>query len=321
MSADDLIYFPDTKPGFRRRRCGRGFTYIGQDGAILRDANIRARLKSLAVPPAYTDVWYCPDPSGHLLATGRDAKGRKQYIYHPAWTAAQSDAKFEALVPFGKRLPRLRRRLSRDLGSDAGSRNFALAAAVTLIDKTAIRLGSPEYRVENGSYGALTLRDHHVKIDGSRIKFRYDAKGGQQVQHRMKDAKLASILQDITDVPGRTILTWVDPSGASQTLTSSGLNAYIAEAIGLEDVSAKTFRTWIGSCAAFEVACKGPASISEMATAAAERLHNTQTIARNSYIHPAIIDLADCAPPSCDPASTDGLRVAEQNLLEFLQTL
>ncbi|MCK0097690.1 DNA topoisomerase IB [Yoonia sp. F2084L] len=319
MSADTLVYYPDTQPGYGRRRCGRGFTYFDVDGATLRDAVMRGRLKALAVPPAYTDVWYCPDPLGHLQATGRDAKGRKQYIYHPSWTDAQAEAKFNGLAAFAACLPRLRRRLQRDLATEPGTRDYALAAAVTLIDRTAIRLGSPQYAAENGSYGALTLREKHIDVAGSEIKLRYDAKGGQKVSHKMKDAKLASILDDLTDLPGRTVLTWIDSAGAPQTLTSGALNTYIADAAGIEGATAKSFRTWIGSCAAFEVACEGPATITQMATAAADVLHNTPTIARNSYIHPAIIDLADQPVPDFATVKTDGLRVAEQRLLGFLQ--
>ena len=319
MSAEALVYFPDTQPGYGRRRCGRGFTYIDLDGATLRDVTTRAQLKALAVPPAYTDVWYCPDPLGHLQATGRDAKGRKQYIYHPSWTEAQAEAKFDGLADFGACLPRLRRRLQRDLAAEPGTRDYALAAAVTLIDRTAIRLGSPQYAEENGSYGALTLREKHIDVAGSEIELRYDAKGGQKVQQTMKDAKLASILEDMTDLPGRTVLTWVDDAGAVQTLTSGALNTYIADAAGIEGATAKSFRTWIGSCAAFAVACAGPATITQMATAAADVLHNTPTIARNSYIHPAIIDLAGQPAPDFTPVTTDGLRVTEQRLLGFLQ--
>ncbi|SIT90336.1 DNA topoisomerase-1 [Yoonia rosea] len=319
MSAAALVYYPDTEPGYGRRRCGRGFSYLDLDGTLLRDDDIRERLKSLAVPPAYTDVWYCPDPLGHLQATGRDARARKQYLYHPAWTATQARAKFDGLAEFGACLPRLRRRLQRDLGAEPGTRDYALAAAVTLIDRTAMRLGSPQYAEENGSYGALTLREKHLDVVGSEIKLHYDAKGGKEVHQQMKDPKLASILEDMTDLPGRTVLTWVDDAGAAQTLTSGALNSYIAEAAALEGATAKSFRTWIGSCAAFAVACDGSATITQMAAAAADVLHNTPTIARNSYIHPAIIDLAGRPVPDFEPVTTSGLRVAEQQLLGFLQ--
>lgn len=321
MSAAALVYYPDTQPGYGRRRCGRGFSYLDLDSTVLRDDDIRGRLKSLAVPPAYTDVWYCPDPLGHLQATGRDARARKQYLYHPAWTATQARAKFDRLAEFGACLPRLRRRVQRDLGTEAGTRAYALAAAVTLIERTAMRLGSPQYAEDNGSYGALTLREKHLDVAGSEIELRYDAKGGQQVHQQMKDPKLASILEDMTDLPGRTVLTWVDDAGAAQTLTSGALNSYIAEAAALEGATAKSFRTWIGSCAAFAVACDGSATTTQMAAAAADVLHNTPTIARNSYIHPAIIDLAGRPAPDFAPVTTSGLRVAEQQLLGFLQDI
>lgn len=321
MTGQDLTYYPDTEPGFARRRRGRGFSYLDQAGKLLRDGAERERLKAMAVPPAYTDVWYCPDPNGHLQATGRDARGRKQYIYHPVWTQTQSEAKFEGLLQFGENLPRLRRRVQRDLDADVGTRDYALAAAVTLIDRTALRVGNPHYTEENGSYGALTLRARHVDIEGNTINLDYDAKGGQKVSRTVRDAKLARILSDVNDLPGATVLSWIDADNTAQTLTSGALNTYICEAMDIDGVSAKSFRTWIGTCAAFDVACEGKATISAMAEAAAEVLNNTPTIARNSYIHPAVIDLADVESVEFEPVTTDGLRVGEQRLLGFLQNI
>lgn len=318
MNASELIYYPDEKPGMTRKRRGRGFAYFDTSGALIRDKTQRGRLVALAVPPAYTDVWMCPTPSGHLQATGRDAKGRKQYLYHPNWTLAQAAAKFDGLADFGHALPRIRRRVQQDLQEDAGDREFAIAAAVTLIDRASLRVGNPQYLDENGSYGALTLRNRHVSLSGNQIDLRYLAKGGQKVRRKMTDAKLARVLGKINDLPGATLLSWIDDDGNSQALSSEALNGYIADTADVEGVTAKTFRTWAGTCTAFEVAEDGRATIKDMSDAAAETLHNTPKIARNSYIHPDVIALAGQQMPKFAPKERSGLRVAEQRLLGFL---
>ncbi len=320
MKRAGLIYYPDSEAGITRKRRGRGFSYVDPDGGLIKDADERQRLTSLAVPPAYDDVWMCPVPNGHLLATGRDVKGRKQYLYHPDWTAFQAQAKFDDLPVFGHALPRIRRRLQNDLQEDVGEKDFALAAAVTLIDRTALRVGNPQYREENGSYGALTLRNRHIAVSGNEILLKYRAKGGQKVRAKTTDAKLARILGKIDDLPGATLLTWVDDDGVPQTLSSDALNNYISDAAGEDGITAKTFRTWAGTCAAFAVAMDGHATIKDMATAAAEVLHNTPTIARNSYIHPKVIALVGQDPPDFQPDARSGLKVIEQHLLGFLET-
>lgn len=319
MTPAGLIYFPDTEPGFSRQRRGRGFSYLDASGALITDQAERKRLAALAVPPAYEDVWMCPVENGHLLATGRDDRGRKQYLYHPDWTAFRARTKYDDLPAFGHALPRIRRRVEADLKEDAGERDFALAAAVTLIDRTALRVGNPQYVAENGSYGALTLRNKHISMSGSEIALRYQAKGGQKIRRKVTDAKLARILDKISDLPGATLLSWIDDDDQPQALSSDALNAYLADAAGVDGVTAKTFRTWAGTCAAFEVAEQGQASIKDMAEAAAAALHNTPTIARNSYIHPAVIDLANTKAPDFAPATRHGLRVSEQRLLGFLE--
>lgn len=318
MNASSLIYYPDTKPGMTRKRRGRGFSYFDVAGQLVREKAERERLAHLAVPPAYEDVWMCPVPNGHLQATGRDAKGRKQYLYHPDWTQAQAAAKFEGLAEFGCALPRIRRRVQKDLQEDVGDKEFAIAAAVTLIDRTGLRVGNPQYLEENGSYGALTLRKRHVSFSGNQIDLNYCGKGGQMVHREMTDAKLARILGEINDLPGATLLSWVDDDGDAQTLSSEALNGYIAQAAGIEGASAKAFRTWAGTCAAFVVAETGGATIKDMSEAAAEALHNTPSIARNSYIHPDVIALAGQSPPKFKPEKRSGLLVSEQRLLGFL---
>lgn len=313
-----LVYYPDDQPGITRRKCGRGFSYVAPDGTAIDDREERARLAAMAVPPAYADVWMSPLHNGHLYATGRDEKQRKQYRYHPDWTAAQARTKFDRLAAFGYLLPRIRRRIRKDLAEDAGDKVFALASAVSMIDRFALRVGNEAYTRENGSYGALTLRSRHVSLKGDRIALNYTAKGGKQVRKKMADRTLSRILNKIHDLPGATLLTWLDDDGAPQTLNSDTLNRYIADAAGDDDVTAKTFRTWAGTLAAFEVAEAGPTTIKAMAEAAAKRLHNTATIARNSYIHPDVIDLADSDIALPPPAKISDLRVAEQRLLGFL---
>ena len=318
MGAGELIYYTDDRPGIRRQRRGRGFSYVAPDGTTIARGTERARLEALAVPPAYEDVWMCPVANGHLQATGRDARQRKQYRYHEAWSAAQAETKFAGLAEFGHLLPRLRRRVARDLKGEAGERDFALASAVALIDRTSIRVGNPDYTRENGSYGALTLRRHHVKLEGDRIRLRYKGKGGKLVRRQMNDRTLSRILGKIGDLPGREILTWVDADGEAQGLGSSALNRYISEAAGGAEVTAKTFRTWAGTRAAFEVAEAGGASIKATAEAAAEELANTPTVARNSYIHPAVIGLAGADAPEVEGLGLSGLYAAENRLLAFL---
>lgn len=315
----DLVYVSDDQPGIRRQRRGRGFSYLAPDGTTIARGAERARLEALAVPPAYENVWMCPLPNGHLQATGRDARARKQYRYHEKWAQEQARTKFEGLIAFAHRLPRLRARVQRDLEEQAGAKEFALACAVSLIDRTSLRVGHPEYTEQNGSYGALTLRGRHVSLDKDGIRLRYTAKGGKAVKRLVKDRKLARLLEKIGDLPGAELLTWVDEGGSPQTLGSQTLNAYIADAAGADDITAKTFRTWAGTLAAFEVGEKGGATIKQMTTAASARLSNTPTVARNSYVHPDVIDLAGADALSGYDAGRSGLRAAENRLLAYLE--
>ena len=319
IAATDLVYVSDDQPGITRRRHGRGFTYIAADGTTIARGPERKRLEALAVPPAYEDVWMCPLPNGHLQATGRDTRARKQYRYHPDWAEAQARTKFDSLIEFGEVLPRIRRHVRRDLQEDVGDRAFALASAVALIDRTAIRVGNPDYTRENGSFGALTLRRKHIALDDSGIRLRYVAKGGKQVRRHLNDKRLSRILDKISDLPGAELLTWVDDEGAAQTLSSNALNTYIAEAAGTDGVTAKTFRTWTGTLAAFQVAEQGNSTIKAMAEAAAAELSNTATIARKSYIHPAVIDRAGQEPLDIEGYDRNDLRLAEGRLLRFLE--
>ena len=319
MGGAGLTYYGDDRPGISRQRRGRGFTYKAPDGTTIARGEERARLEAMAVPPAYEDVWMTPLANGHLLATGRDARNRKQYRYHEKWSEAQAETKFASLVDFAHALPRLRRFVAGDLDQQAGERSFALASAVTLIDRASLRVGNPDYTRENGSYGTLTLRSRHVKLDGNVIRLRYTAKGGKKVRRQINDRTLAKTLEKINDLPGAELLTWADAQGEVHQLNSAGLNAYIAEVTGCDDFTAKTFRTWAGTVAAFEAAEKGQATIKQLAEAAAAQLSNTPTVARNSYIHPAVIDLAGEAPPEIKVGRKTGLFASEARLLTYLE--
>ncbi|MCB1341333.1 MAG: DNA topoisomerase IB [Pseudooceanicola sp.] len=312
-----LIWYPDSRPGIARRRAGRGFTYTGPDGTTIARGPERDRIEALAVPPAYDRVWISPRANGHLQATGLDTRARKQYRYHAKWSEAQSEQKFSLLPDFGRALPRIRRRIARDLAEEPGAETFALAAALLLIDRLSLRVGNEEYARENGSYGALTLKRRHLRLTRTGLMLNYTAKGGKPVRRRLTDRKLLRVLNTIRDLPGAELLTWTDDTGTPRSLSSSALNNYLSEAGG-GDFTAKTFRTWAGTLAAYEVAETGPASIKALCAAAADRLANTPAVARRAYIHPAVIALAGEAPPAPTPAGLTGLAAAENRLLGFL---
>ncbi len=316
-----LVYVTDQDPGITRSRRGRGFTYIAPDGTTIARGPERKRIEALAVPPAYEDVWICSKANGHLQATGRDARRRKQYRYHPEWSEARSNTKFDELATFGDVLPTIRRRVERDLEMEPGDTEFALAAAVKIIDRTALRVGHPEYTRQNGTYGALTLRSKHLSLGDDEIALNFEAKGGKKVRKLITDQKLQKLLHVINDLPGATLLTWTDADGMPQKLSSQALNAYLADAAGDTNVTAKSFRTWAGTLAAFSCAEGGNVTIKDMAQAAATRLHNTPTVARNSYIHPAVIDLAGQEFAPIQPVKKAGLFAAEQRLMGLLLSL
>ncbi|NDV02393.1 DNA topoisomerase IB [Pseudoroseicyclus tamaricis] len=317
----DLVYYPDDQPGIRRKRCGRGFSYIGPDGTRIDRGTERARLQKLAVPPAYENVWISPLHNGHLQATGMDVRKRKQYRYHPDWSAARSETKFGALAEFGRALPAIRRRITRDLSHEAGDRDFALAAAALLIDRLALRVGNDAYLKANGSYGALTLKRQHVRLKDDGLHISFTAKGGKKVRRRVSDRKLQRVLERARDLPGAELLVWVDKHGERHRVGSAELNAYLADAShGVTGVTAKTFRTWAGTRAAFEAAEGAERlSIKLMAEAAADELGNTPTIARNSYIHPDVLSLAEERVTFPPEVELTGLHAAERRLLAFLE--
>ena len=326
-----LTYVSDSSPGISRRRCGRGFRYLLPSGRTLRDPTQKARIKSLAIPPAYEDVWICPAPNGHIQATGLDVRGRKQYRYHERWRAFRDHLKFSDLQQFGVVLPRLRRRVRDDLKADVGSLSFTLAAMVRLLDTVPLRIGDPDYRDENGTFGATTLENRHLRLDGDIIRLSFTAKGGKRVRRRLQNSRLHKVLEQIADLPGRELFVWEDDHGDIQPVDSRRLNNYLGEATGDETITAKTFRTWAGSVVAFDTAVNAlqqdeAPSIKLLTEAAAKRLHNTPAICRRSYIHPAVIDLAQSAAhqklaakiAQRQPSISD-LRQSEAGLMAYLE--
>ena len=324
-----LVYYPDNRPGISRVKRGRGFSYLAPDGTTIANAVERARLASLAVPPAYRKVWICPKPNGHLQATGIDDRERKQYRYHPLWSEFRSQRKFDQLPAFARTLPRIRRRLARDLEADPGTQRFALAALVSLIDRIGIRVGNRDYLEENGSYGATTLKRRQMRLLSDRIVLKYKAKGGMRVQQTLKNPKLHRVLQEIDDLPGADLFTWLDAQGHPHPLRSETVNEYLGEISGEAIHTAKTFRTWLGTLRAFQAAedaAEGRLTVKAMALAASQQLGNTPTIARNSYIHPAVIALAEHEPDdrreklaAGAAMRVSGLSRGESTLCNFLE--
>ena len=329
LNATGLIYVSDSEPGIRRQRAGRSFCYRLPDGSLLRDAAVKARIAALGLPPAYENVWICLEENGHLQATGYDARGRKQYRYHPDWQALKSGDKFDQLIAFGRALPKLRRAVRRDLDGPPGRIETMLAAITVLLDEAQLRVGNRAYAEENRTYGATTLLKRHVSLSDGRIELRFAAKGGKRVRRTLKHPRLQRLLEECADLPGRRLFVWKDEADGVHPVDSGRLNTYLADISGIA-VSAKTFRTWAGSLAAFSVARHaveegGRPAIKAMAQAAAELLHNTPAIARSSYIHPDIVALAD-APEALQralrrpPKAVAGLRAEEERLLRFLES-
>ncbi|HKG24294.1 MAG TPA: hypothetical protein VKB09_01545 [Thermomicrobiales bacterium] len=296
--AAGLRYVSDNGPGIRRKRRGKRFSYLGIDGEPIRDERELARIKALVIPPAWTDVWICPSPRGHIQATGRDARGRKQYRYHPRWRALRDETKYGRLQAFGETLPRLRRRVEEDLARPGLPREKVLATVVRLLETTLIRVGNEEYARQNESYGLTTLRDDHVEVSGATVRFSFRGKSGKEHTVGVHDRRLAAIVKRCRDLPGQELFQYQGEDGEPHTIGSADVNAYLREAMG-EEFTAKDFRTWAGSVlAAQELLRCGPAESETAArrnTVAAiqtvsERLGNTPAVCRRCYVHPAVID-------------------------------
>ena len=289
---DHLIFVDDQLPGITRKGAGKGWAYYDPKGRLIKDRVEKKRLNAIALPPAYTDEWFCPAPNGHILATGYDAKGRKQYRYHPDFRAMKESEKFDRCLAFGELLPLMRKRVKEDLEGDAPTRDRTLAAVVRLLDMGFIRIGNQAYAKSNKSFGASTLRDRHARIEGNTVTISFVGKGGKQRDLTLEDEKLARAVQDARDVPGYHLFQYVDPDGTRHEIGSGDVNAYLRETMG-EEFSAKNFRTWHASVLGFGLLADAEEkpTITMVLDDVSERLGNTPAVARKSYIHPAVIDV------------------------------
>jgi DNA topoisomerase I len=292
-----LVYVSDADPGITRRRAGKGFAYRAPDGSAVRDAATLARIRALAIPPAYTDVWICRSARGHLQATGRDARRRKQYRYHAQWSATRGDGKFDRIVAFGKALPKLRRAVRRDLALAGHPRDKVLAIVVAVMADTLVRVGNTEYARDNKSFGLTTLRNRHAEfVRNGRARLQFNGKGGQAHEVEIDDARLVKLIRDVQQLPGQSLFQYRDDDGAVQPVDSGQVNDYLRAATD-ESFTAKDFRTWGGTLAAFQLlaATAIPADASETALkqlqhevikTVADALGNTPAVCRKAYIDP-----------------------------------
>jgi DNA topoisomerase-1 len=292
-----LRWVTDAEPGLLRRRHGRGFRYFKADGSPLTDPRRLAWIRSLAIPPAWTDVWICPDRRGHLQATGRDARGRKVYRYHPEWRAARDETKYERLVAFGQALPAIRRRVARDLRRPGLSREKVLAMVVTLLGEAALRIGNEPYARENNSFGLTTLRGRHVTAGATRVRFRFRGKSGKVSDVSISDRRLARMVARLQELPGQELFQYLDDEGEAHGIRSDDVNAYLRKITG-DVFTAKDFRTWEGTViAARALATDGARDPQERSKhdvvraveRVAERLGNTPAVSRQAYVHPEVV--------------------------------
>jgi DNA topoisomerase-1 len=333
-----LRYVTDGIAGIRRERSGKSWVYLAPDGRRIKDGTIRARIQGLVIPPAWSDVWICPHPKGHIQVTARDARGRKQYRYHALYREARDKSKFRRMLEFSEILPDIRERVERDLRARDLSRRQLLATVVMLLDKTLIRVGNDEYARENKSFGLTTLRDRHVKVRGANLRFSFRGKSGVNHAVAITDKRLARIVQQCQDLPGQELFQFIDDSGKRQSIASDDVNAYLRATTG-SDITAKDFRTWAGTMlAARQLCAMGPARSQREAVrnmnlaidAVAERLGNTRTVCRKYYVHPGVVraylnGLTASLPSRAVPREyrrdnpPAALRRDEAAVLQFLQ--
>jgi DNA topoisomerase IB len=329
--AAGLVYVSDAQPGIRRLRRGNGFSYRDADGQPFTDRTARARIRALAIPPAYQDVWSCANPDGHLQATGRDARGRKQYRYHPDWRALREHGKFDRILAFGAALPGLRRRARRDLALAGLPREKVLALLVRLLDETLIRIGNEAYARDNRSYGLTTLRSRHLRVVRGRLRFCFRGKSGQEQEVELDDRRLARIVRRVQQLPGQRLFQYLDDAGERQGVDSGMVNEYLHEVCG-EDFSAKDFRTWGGTAHAAGVLARTPLperggerarrhALVEAVGQVAQVLGNTPAVCRKSYIHPAVFEgwSDGSLHRAITPACAGQPRQLEKATLRFLR--
>jgi len=292
--AASLRYVSDARPGIQRIRHGRAFWYVNGNGEPVQDLPTLRRIRSLAIPPAWTQVWICPVAHGHIQAVGRDARGRKQYRYHARWRAVRDEAKFDRVIQFGRALPAIRERVEKDLALPGLSREKVLASVVRLLETTLIRIGNAEYARANRSYGLTTLRTRHVTVEGARLRFEFRGKGGKHHTVDVSDRLLARVVRRCQDLPGHELFQYLDEDGQRQAIDSADVNIYLREVCG-EEFTAKDFRTWGGTVLAAQALAApseeadGRRRLTGAIVEVASRLGNTPTICRKCYIHPDIV--------------------------------
>jgi len=293
-----LSFSSDASPGIRRVRSGSGFRYLAPHGRAIRDPETLGRIKALAIPPAWTDVWICPKANGHLQAVGRDAKGRKQYRYHAGYRSARDEAKFGRMVAFGKALPKIRRTVARDMARPGLPRRKVLAAVVKLLETSLIRVGNEEYAKSNNSFGLTTLQDDHVEVEGGLIRFEFRGKSGVDHEIDVSDRRLAKIVKACQDLPGQELFQYQDEDGEVRDVSSTDVNEYLRGIAG-DDFTAKDFRTWAGTVLAavalqefeaFDTETQAKRNVMAAIRSVAQRLGNTPAVCRSGYVHPRVID-------------------------------
>ncbi len=324
MSATRLIHVDDSLPGISRERSGTGWRYRDAKGRIIRERHEIDRLNAIALPPAYEDAWFCPAPNGHILATGYDARGRKQYRYHPQFRMAREADKYDRCAAFGHALPLLRARLEGDLNRRTLCSERVIAAVVRLLDLAALRVGNEQYAVANKSFGATTLRQRHARLSGKTLRLRYVAKGGTKREVAISDRGLSTLVRRLQDLPGQNLFQYVEDDGFC-AVGSDDVNAYIREAMG-DAFSAKHFRTWSASVEAFAFLYDAPEppTLKAMLEHVADRLGNTPAIARKAYVHPAMLAAAQtrdefAAAAGKLPRATRYLSRYERGFLTYLE--
>jgi len=313
-----LRYVSDDRPGYTRKAKGEDFDWLDADGEPIRDEQRLLRIKRLAIPPAWTEVWVSPLANGHIQATGRDARGRKQYVYHDRWREVRDENKYDRIISFGKTLPKIRRRIARDLKLPGLPRNKVLATVVQLLERTFIRIGNEEYARENKSFGLTTMKDRHVEVKGAKLRFRFRGKSGREHEVDVTDGRIANIISKLQDLPGQDLFQYVDHDGKVRDITSQDVNEYLREITG-EDFSAKDFRTWAGTVLIaialnaqeqFETPKQAKSNINTAIKAVAKILGNTPAICRKCYVHPAVLE------NYLDQKSIDGLKQTTEDALE-----
>ena len=323
--AAHLRYVNDAKPGFTRAKAPGGFAYYDVKGEEILDQAVLARIRALGLPPAYTDVWICPIENGHLQATGRDARGRKQYRYHARWREIRDAAKYDRMIAFGDALPRIRARVNADLGKRELSREKVIAAVVYLLEKTCIRVGNDEYAHDNDSYGLTTMLAEHVDVHGNTLRFRFRGKSGKDHDIALHDARAASVIKKCQELPGHELFSYVDHNGTPHHIHSDDVNAYLHEVTG-EHFTAKDFRTWAGTILCALVLAESEAAttkakekhiIAEAVKRVSQQLGNTPAICRKCYVHPAVIEGFQEGAVKLERAVEEGVAVPHRRSAEL----